>query len=179
MRVARSGIVKIGRQCRSVGCILPNGILKDSDLEPSGNFAIGTTTDYAGVGSTGITQYWVQNGPLNITDQYSQGSNASDANYYFQPKNSAGTAEFTPPANGTFNTQKVRDIYYGSGSWNFNSALYKNFKVHEKIGFQLRWEQYDTLNHPNWNNPNTSPTSSAFGKVTGKSGNRDQQLARF
>jgi hypothetical protein len=142
------------------------------------NFAIGTTTDYAGVGSTGITQYWVQNSPIQVTDQYSQGSNAStDSNYYFQPKTSSGAAVWSPPANGTFNTQKVRDIYYGPGSWNFNSALFKNFRVHEKIGFQLRWEQYDTLNHPNWSGPNTSPTSSAFGKITGKSGNRDQQLA--
>jgi hypothetical protein len=30
-----------------------------------------------------------------------------------------------------------------------------------------RWEQYDTLNHPNWIGPNTTPTSAAFGKITG------------
>ncbi|MGA3234896.1 MAG: hypothetical protein ABSG03_01235 [Bryobacteraceae bacterium] len=41
----------------------------------------------------------------------------------------------------------------------------------------LRWEQYDTLNHPNWSGPTTPPTSAVFGKITGKSGNRDQQLA--
>jgi hypothetical protein len=49
--------------------------------------------------------------------------------------------------------------------------------IREKIGFTLRWEQYDTLNHPNWRGPNTSPTSASFGKITAKSGNRDQQLA--
>ncbi len=141
-------------------------------------FAIGTTTDYAGVGSTGITQYWVQNSPVQITDQYSQGSNAAtDNNYYFQPKTSSGTLVWSPPANGTFNTQRVRDAYYGPGSWNFNSAIYKEFKIAERARFQLRWEQYDTLNHPNWSGPNTSPTSSAFGKITSKSGNRDMQIA--
>jgi len=141
-------------------------------------FAIGTTTDYAGVNSTGITQYWVQNAPIQITDQYSQGSNAStDSNYYFQPKTASGGPVWSPPANGTFNTQLVRDAYYGPGSWNFNSAIFKDFVIRERVRFQLRWEQYDVLNHPNWNGPNTSPTSSAFGKITGKSGNRDMQIA--
>ncbi len=119
----------------------------------------------------------VQNGPLNVTGQYSQGSNASDTNYYFQPKTASGAAEFTAPANGTFNTQLVRDAYYGPSSWNLNSALYKDFRIREKIGFQLRWEQYDTTNHANWSGPQTSPTSAAFGKITAKSGNRDMQLA--
>jgi hypothetical protein len=71
----------------------------------------------------------------------------------------------------------VRDAYYGPGSWNLNSAIYKEFKVFERAKFQLRWEQYDTLNHPNWNGPNTSPTSASFGKITGKGGNRDMQIA--
>jgi hypothetical protein len=78
---------------------------------------------------------------------------------------------------GTFNSQKVRDIYYGPGQWNLNTALFKNFHIHEKMAVQLRWEQYDTTNHPNWNGPNTTPTSASFGKITGKTGNRDQQLA--
>ena len=140
-------------------------------------FAIGTTTDYAGVGSTGITQYWVQNGPLQYPGQYSQSGSASDPNYYFQPKTAAGGAVFTPPANGTFNSQLVRDAYYGPGSWNLNSALFKDFRLNERMKITFRWEQYDTLNHPNWSGPNTSPTSASFGKITGKSGNRDQQLA--
>jgi hypothetical protein len=140
-------------------------------------FAIGTTTDYAGVNDTGVTEYWVQNGPISYPDQYSQGTGSSDRNFYFKTTTASGSPEFTPPANGTFNMQKVRDIYYGPGSWNLNSALYKNFKIREHMGFQLRWEQYDTTNHPNWSGPNTSPTSSAFGKITSKSGNRDQQIA--
>ncbi len=140
-------------------------------------FSVATTTDYAGVNLTGQNQYWVQNSPVQITDQYSQSGTGTDPNFYFQPKSSSGSAVWTAPPNGTFNKQLVRDAYYGPGSWNLNSALYKNFKIHEKIGFQLRWEQYDTLNHPNWNGPNTTPTSASFGKITGKSGNRDQQLA--
>jgi hypothetical protein len=141
------------------------------------DFAIGTTTDYAGVNLAGTNEYWVQNAPIQYTDQYSQGGTSADPNYYFQPKTSSGSAVFTAPPLGTFNSQKVRDIYYGPGSWNLNTALFKNFHIHEKMAVQLRWEQYDTLNHPNWNAPNTTPTSASFGKITGKTGNRDQQLA--
>lgn len=41
-----------------------------------------------------------------MSDQYSQGSNtATDSYYYVQPKTTAGSAVFTAPPNGTFNTQ--------------------------------------------------------------------------
>jgi hypothetical protein len=141
------------------------------------DFSIGTGTDYAGVGQGGGTQYWVQNGPIQYTDQYSQGGTAADPNFFFKPTNASGTAEFTPPPNGTINSQRVRDAYYGPPSWSFNSALFKDFRVNERMKFTIRWEQYDTLNHPNWSGPNTTPTSAAFGKITTKSGNRDQQIA--
>jgi hypothetical protein len=93
----------------------------------------------------------VANGPLRVTDQYSQGGAAADPNFYFQPTTSSGTPEFTPPPAGTINPQRVRDMFYGPGAW--------------------------YANHPNWSGPNTTPTSAAFGKITTKSGNRDQQLA--
>jgi hypothetical protein len=140
-------------------------------------FSIGTGTDYAGVGPGGGTQYWVANGPLRVTNQYSQGGTAADSNFYFQPTASGGTAEFTPPPAGTINPQRVRDMFYAPGTWYINSALFKEFRVTERHRSQLRWEQYDTLNHPNWSGPNTTPTSAAFGKITARSGNRDQQLA--
>lgn len=141
------------------------------------DFSIGTGTDCAGVGPGGGTQYWVVNGPLRVTGQYSQGGAAADPNFYFQPNTSAGTPEFTPPPAGTINSQRVRDAFYGPGTWYINSALFKEFRVTERHRFQLRWEQYDTLNHPNRSGPNTTPTSAAFGRITGRSGNRDQHLA--
>jgi hypothetical protein len=43
---------------------------------------------------------------------------------------------------------------------------------------QFRGETYNALNHPNFNAPNTSPTSSAFATVTAQNGNpRWWQLA--
>ena len=141
------------------------------------DFSISVSTDYAGVGVGGGAQYWVQNGPIQYTDQYSQGGTAADPNFFFQPKNASGTAEFTAPPNGTINSQRVRNAFYGPPYWDLNSALFKDFRINERMKFTLRWEQYDTLNHPNWSGPNTTPTSAAFGKITTKSGNRDQQIA--
>jgi hypothetical protein len=141
------------------------------------DFSIGAGADYAGVGPGGGTQYWVVNGPLRVTGQCSQGGAAADPNSYFQPNTSAVTPEFTPPPGGTINAQRVGDMFYGPGTWYTNSALFKEFRVTERHRFQFRWEQNDTLNHPNWSGPNTTPTAAAFGKITTKSGNRDQQLA--
>jgi hypothetical protein len=150
--------------------ILGGGSLDGVCTYTSGsNFSIDAGTDYAGVGPGGGSQYWVQNGPLRVT--------AADPNFYFQPTTAAGTAEFTPPPAGTINPQRVRDMFYVPGGWFINSALFKEFHVTERHRFLLRWEQYDTLNHPNWGGPNTTPTSAAFGKITTKSYNRDQQLA--
>jgi hypothetical protein len=141
------------------------------------DFSIDTGTDYAGVGVGGGVQYWVQNGPIQYANQYSQGGTAADPNFFFKQTNASGTAEFTAPPAGTINSQRVRNAYYGPPYWDINSALFKDFRVNERMKFTLRWEQYNTLNHPNWSSPNTTPTSAAFGKITGKSGNRDQQIA--
>ena len=108
---------------------------------------------------------------------YSQGGTAADPNFFFKPTNASGTAEFTAPPAGTINSQRVRDAFYGPPYWDLNSALFKDFRINERMKFTFRWEQYNTLNHPNWSGPNTTPTSAAFGKITTKSGNRDQQLA--
>ena len=48
------------------------------------------------------------------------------------------------------------------------SAL-KNFRITEQLRFQFRAECFNALNHTNLNNPNMSPTSTAFGTITGTS----------
>ena len=56
----------------------------------------------------------------------------------------------------------------GQAQWNFSGV--KHFKVRERVDFQLRADCYNSLNHPNLADPNTTVTSTAFGTVTAQSG---------
>ena len=55
----------------------------------------------------------------------------------------------------------------GDGRANWDFSAIKNFALREKVALQFRAECYNSFNHSNFNGPNTDPTSSAFGTVTG------------
>ena len=57
------------------------------------------------------------------------------------------------------------------GHYMWDMSLLKNFTLVEGVKLQFRGETYNALNHPNFNAPNTGPTSSAFGTVTSQNGN--------
>jgi hypothetical protein len=60
--------------------------------------------------------------------------------------------------------------------WDF--SIVKQFPIYERLTFQFRAEVYNALNHPSFGSPNTSPTSSAFGYITGTTNEpRQWQLA--
>jgi hypothetical protein len=139
--------------------------------------------DYAGVGVDGSMngnagQYFVINGTPVITGQFSA-NGTKDPAQYFTIKNSDGSAIFTAPAKGTFNTtQAVRNIIYNPGFNNWNVGLFKKFAITEKTGMQFRAQAFNVFNHPNWNGANFDPTNAAFGKITGKTGDvRNLQLS--
>jgi hypothetical protein len=54
------------------------------------------------------------------------------------------------------------------GANNWDMSVIKNTRVKEKIQIQFRAEAMNALNHPQFTAPNTSPTSTAFGTVTGE-----------
>jgi hypothetical protein len=58
----------------------------------------------------------------------------------------------------------------GDGQTMWNGSLVKHFKFRERLGLECRFEGYDILNHPNFSDPNTTVTSSAFGTITGQAG---------
>ncbi len=134
--------------------------------------------DVAGVGDS-FGQPWNQVGDpdANSNKTFSQGvtgGTALDQNFWFNP------AAFAKPAAGTFGNAP-RNRIYGPGQYQWDIALFKNVRIQGTRSVQIRAEVFNFLNHPNLNNPNTDPTSSTFGRVTGKDGSRrDIQLsARF
>jgi hypothetical protein len=157
-----------------------SGVVQYQSGTPCG---VGTNNDFAGVGEYGSFgcgsegQFWVQNGTPTIMDQFS--INSKSPTTYFATTNSAGQPIYTAPAAGTFNLQQgVRDSIYGPGFDDWNLALFKKFAINERHSFEFRAEAYDFPNHPNWSAPSFTPTSSTFGKVTGKSGlSRQLQLS--
>lgn len=161
-----------------------SGIVQKQTGTPT---SVGRGTDYAGVGldgslAGGIGQYWVYSGaPIVYSRQIvTNTSNASsDPAQWFQTKDASGNAIFTQPAAGTFNLQKgIRDLIYNPGFNNVNLGLFKKFAINERMGFQFRAEAFNAFNHPNWSGSDTNPTSSTFGKITGKSGDvRNLQLS--
>jgi hypothetical protein len=86
------------------------------------------------------------------------------------------TAAFALPALGTFGTSG-RDILTGPGLENFDSGLFKDFRVTERRRFEIRWEVFNSLNRPPFQNPTASLSSSNFGRITTAGNPRIMQLA--
>ncbi|MEK7403486.1 MAG: TonB-dependent receptor, partial [Acidobacteriota bacterium] len=59
---------------------------------------------------------------------------------------------------------------------NFDLSLFKNFRIREGLKTQLRMECFNALNHIQFDAPNTSPASTAFGTITGEKGHGQRQV---
>ena len=59
---------------------------------------------------------------------------------------------------------------------NFDVSLFKNFRIREGLRAQFRMETFNTLNHVQFAAPDTTPTSTTFGTVTGEKGHGQRQL---
>jgi hypothetical protein len=55
---------------------------------------------------------------------------------------------------------------WGPGRDNWNIALFKNFSIKERLHLELRFESYNTFNHPQMWNVDTTTGDVNFGKVT-------------
>lgn len=70
-----------------------------------------------------------------------------------------------------------RNSFFGPGSVNLDSSLFKNFKLRESLNLQLRVEAFNTFNHPNFSTPVSNMLDGRFGQSLGASGARQLQLA--
>jgi hypothetical protein len=62
-----------------------------------------------------------------------------------------------------------RNAFYGPKSLQFDAQISRIFPIHESWTTTLRLEAYNVLNHPDFNNPTASLTSSTFGWVSSTS----------
>jgi len=64
----------------------------------------------------------------------------------------------------------------GDGINNFDLSMFKRFRVKERVRIEYRLEAFNALNHVQFGNPNTGPTNTTFGQVTGEKGHGQRQL---
>lgn len=64
----------------------------------------------------------------------------------------------------------------GDGINNFDLSMFKRFRVKERVRIEYRLEAFNALNHVQFDNPNTTPTSTTFGQVTQEKGHGQRQI---
>ena len=69
-------------------------------------------------------------------------------------------------------------VIRGPGFWNVDLSLGKNFKLAEKVQFQIRLDAFNALNHTSLTASfaSTDITNSSFGRFTNTRGSRVAQL---
>ena len=76
-------------------------------------------------------------------------------------------SQFQQPASFTLgNVGRTLPDVRGPSIFNQDLSLIKNSKIRERIALQLRFEYFNVFNHPNFDLPNTTLGSGAFGRIT-------------
>jgi hypothetical protein len=70
-----------------------------------------------------------------------------------------------------------RASLFGPGQNNWDIAVQRVFPIKEKLQFKLRVDMFNSFNHPQFSNLNTTITSPAFGSVTSDLGPRAMDVA--
>ena len=86
------------------------------------------------------------------------------------------TAAFRANAPLTFGNSG-RNIISAPGSLNLDSSLSKSFRLTEAHRLQLRFDAFNLPNRPNFNGPNATLTSPAFGRIQGAGSGRILQVS--
>ncbi|MBI4874175.1 MAG: TonB-dependent receptor [Acidobacteria bacterium] len=83
---------------------------------------------------------------------------------------------FSAPASATFGNVG-RNILGGPGIVNLDLAVFRKFRITERLGGEFRMESFNFSNTPHFNNPGTTLGSANFGEVQGAAG--DQRVFQF
>ncbi len=60
-----------------------------------------------------------------------------------------------------------RNSFRGPKDFQLDAQLSRTFMFREQLGMDLRLEAFNMINHPNFNNPTSTLTSSTFGQISG------------
>ena len=89
---------------------------------------------------------------------------------------------FDFPRDGAGNRLRIvgnagRNTYQQPGIANWDSSLFKTFRLTERFNAQFRWETFNSFNHTQFGSANTNTQSPTFGAITGtRVGARRMQL---
>ncbi len=88
------------------------------------------------------------------------------------------TTAFANPAPYSFGSgSRTEPDLRNPGAISFDSVMSRWQPIRERMRLQFRAELYNLLNHPNLGAPSTAITSSTYGQITSKSGNRTVTMA--
>lgn len=143
----------------------------------------GTPLDFSTNGSDlhapGNTQRPNLNGEIRVVGNFGPGqlyidnSNGALSTPAASLTNAAGV-RYAP-----FGTVTRNSTINGPGYWNIDNSIFKKFKFTERIGGEIRADIFNTLNHPNFGNPQQNITSPTFGQITGMATGYLSRLVRF
>ena len=77
-----------------------------------------------------------------------------------------------------FSTQN-RNQFRGPGFFDVDMALYKNFRIKEKVNFAVGLQAFNAFNHPNFANPDNGLGDATFGQITGYAEYPDQPVRQL
>jgi hypothetical protein len=84
-------------------------------------------------------------------------------NHWFDP------TSFVQPAGAALGNMG-QNVFSGPGLVTFDSSVFRTFPIRESMTFQFRMDAFNTLNHPNFSNPDSTLTDASFGQVTSTTG---------
>ncbi|WP_213804451.1 carboxypeptidase-like regulatory domain-containing protein [Granulicella sp. dw_53] len=133
----------------------------------------GVATDAAGLGILGPSTQGLRPDMVG---------NPNSGNGLFQVHNRLNWFNRTAFAASGPNSGRVgnerRGVIEGPGFNRLDVGLFRNFKLYERLVFQLRGEAYNVANHTNWQTVGvTATTASTFGQVTATRDPRILQVA--
>lgn len=137
----------------------------------------GYLTDNAGLSALGSTNSGLRPNQIGDPNHAPAGISIHNKTYESSSAPWFYTGAFAAPApNSPLPGSTHRGTVNGPGFNRFDVGVFRNFRIYDRLTFQLRGEAFNAGNHTNPQSVGTSATSSTFGQITGY---RDPRILQF